>query len=471
MRQVVVAVTCSVVLTLGGFGSLAMAHAVRGALPQCAKGRIDNIGTATYRDCIVSGNSQIEKDGGGIINSGKLTLINVTIENNSTSIGNGGGIYNDGGQLIGNNVTFVDNSAPEGKGGALFNAAGTVWLKNSTFKANSAAAGAGGAVYNQGRLSNERRNNARRTQKGPGSITLKGDTLTGNSAAGGDGGAIYNDVGTVIIEGTSGHAAVTTISGNTVNNAEAAGDGGGIYNNGGTVEIRDAVIVRNNAGNGGGLFDNSGTTAVQDSAIVVNGATTDGGGVYLSSGSSLCCGVLDGTNQYSANLTVARNTAGRNGGGIYNDGGSVSLEEATIGDNSAGGLGGGIANGGAAGTDELQGVILARNKPANCNLGTSLADDGYNLDTGNSCRFTNARGGPLLINVSKPKLDGLKRVGRFLWGEKLLRGSPAIDVIPVDNCTVTSEGGNRLASDEFDTARPQGAACDVGAYEKPAASG
>ena len=109
-------------------------------------------------------------DGGGILNSGTLTLTNVTISNNSAK--GGGGIVN-GGTLTLTNVTISNNSAEDG--GGIFNF-DTLTLTNVTISGNSATGNGGGIFSNFG------------------ASTLTNVTISGNSAAG-VGGGILNLVG------------------------------------------------------------------------------------------------------------------------------------------------------------------------------------------------------------------------------------------------------------------------------------
>ena len=95
--------------------------------------------------------------GGGIFNSGTLTISNSIISGNSTHVycflhipcsAVGGGIYNQGTQLMIKNSTLTGNGAGTsscipssycrgGAGGALYNFRGTVTLNNSTVSGNS----------------------------------------------------------------------------------------------------------------------------------------------------------------------------------------------------------------------------------------------------------------------------------------------------------------------------------------------
>jgi len=89
--------------------------------------------------------------------------------------------------------------------------------------------------------------------------------------------------------------------------------------------------------------------------------------------------------------------------------------------------------------------------PSNCDSGpTSL---GYNLASGGDCRF----GATGDLQNTDPKLAALQANGGPTDTNALLPGSPAIDA-----------GGDCAASsDQRGIARPQGAACDIGAFELP----
>jgi hypothetical protein len=185
--------------------------------------------------------------GGGINNSGRLTISNITVSGNSTAsnTGYGGGIYN----------------------------SGTLKINYSTISANSAnshVADHGGGIYNLGTL------------------TINDSTVSGNSAGGleeADGGGISNQ-------------ATLTISNTTISeNGTASGMsscGGGIAN-GGTLTINNSTISGNSAGScgghggpgGGGIF---GTATLQNTVVANNpsggncrGGTITSNGYNLSS--------------------------------------------------------------------------------------------------------------------------------------------------------------------------------------------
>ncbi len=168
-------------------------------------GGIYNQGTATLTNGIVSGNTA--PYGGGIRNSWKLTVNNSIVSNN-TATTTGGGIRNDSssqamltsttvngntsdqgggisntGMLTVINSTLNGNSASGGgwnDGGGLYNDYGTATLINSTITANLADRN-GGAIYNYG----------------PSPVTLNNVTIYANDADHdmnniGNGGGTYN---------------------------------------------------------------------------------------------------------------------------------------------------------------------------------------------------------------------------------------------------------------------------------------
>ena len=183
----------------------------------CAGGGIDNSGTLTITNSTVSG-SLSDCDGGGIYNgSGTVTLTNSTVSGNTCD--DGGGIYNGSGMLTVTNSTVSSNT-----GGGIFNASGTVTVTNSTVSGNTRA-GTSGGIYN-----------------GSGTVTLTDSTLSDNSVDDGEGGGIGN-LGTLNVTDS-------TLSGNTDSN-----EAGGGIDNGGTATVTDSTLSDNSAGGGGGIFN------------------------------------------------------------------------------------------------------------------------------------------------------------------------------------------------------------------------
>ena len=107
-------------------------------------------------------------------------------------------------------------------------------------------------------------------------------------------------------------------------------------------------------------------------------------------------------------------------------------------------------------TLSLLNTIVSSSTPAiNCQtngVGT-LISAGHNLDNGSSCGFTQ----PGDLQNSNPEVAALADNGGPRWRPApLLQGSPAIDAGTNNGCPSTDARG---------VARPQGPACDIGAYE------
>ena len=112
----------------------------------------------------------------------------------------------------------------------------------------------------------------------------------------GHGGAIqHHEGGTLTVTGS-------VISDNTAN------CGGGISNSG-TMILTNSVITGNSGTSGGGIMNDVGTLTLAKSTVYGN-AATHGGGLYNGGPGTLTL----------TNSTASSNTAGGNGGGIYNDG-------------------------------------------------------------------------------------------------------------------------------------------------------
>lgn len=204
-----------------------------------------------------------------------------------------------------------------------------------------------------------------------------------------------------------------SLNGLTLRNGNSGGDGGGIYNNRTVVTLSNTVVMSNAAtGNGGGIRNDGpafigavappasthahaftrpqdlspGTTAVTSSPVVSNTAGNDGGGIYNTLGGLV-------TLQDS---TVATNTA-TDGGGVYNDGtgtlpffvsgSTVTLASSAIVSNTAtgngksGGSGGGLYNNLSAAMLDAASTVVTN---------TASADGGGIFNTGGDVTLTGA---------------------------------------------------------------------------------
>ncbi len=125
-----------------------------------ANGAIENRGTLTINNSVISGNQTIPASGsvagGGIRNAGTLTINNSTISNNSVR-GEGGGIFitvASGVTVNINNSTISGNTASVtggglGNGGGIATTGnqGTINITNSTISGNRADNNGGGAYF------------------------------------------------------------------------------------------------------------------------------------------------------------------------------------------------------------------------------------------------------------------------------------------------------------------------------------
>lgn len=239
-------------------------------------------------------------------------------------------------------------------------------------------------------------------------------TLTGNT------GGIFNDTGASLVldgggtlDGNDSHrileisAGDVTLDNLTLRNGTAGPGSAGAISNGGTLTVGNSTLKDNTAGDGAAIV-NSGTLNLINSTLTGNAAGNIGGAVLNS-------GVLDITNS-----TLHGNSASE-GGGIW------SNSSATV------------AN-----------SIVSGNTGGDCHHdgGTWNAQEA-NLDSDGSCPdFT--------IQNTDPLLEPLADNGGPTETLALEATSPAVDA--ATNCPPP-------ATDQRGISRPQGAACDLGAYE------
>ncbi|HJQ26797.1 MAG TPA: HYR domain-containing protein [Blastocatellia bacterium] len=271
------------------------------------------------------------------------------------------------------------------------------------------------------------------------------------------------------------------ISGLTISDGMAT-TGGGVLNNG-MLDLRNVVLSGNTApGDGGGIY-NAGTLTIDISTLAGNSATGnggDGGGIYNAgtltitnstlSGNSASIG--DGGGIYNADtLTITNSTLSGNsasiGGGIRNAG-TANISFTTISNNSADSLGGGgIANNIAATINIKNSIVANSTSGGNCAGAGTYNVSGVNFSTDSTCPgFTQVPStGPGGLNLG-PLADN----GGPTQTHALLPNSVAIDAAP--DCTDLNGTTNKtkapqdvVTTDQRGIGRPQGNACDAGAYE------
>lgn len=142
-----------------------------------------------------------------------------------------------------------------------------------------------------------------------GNLTLKNCVVTKNESING-GGGIQFDGENLIVEGSE-------ISGNN-------GDPGGIWvkEYSAQTKIKNSNIKNNVARSGGGGLKLAGTSTIESCEISGNKAESGvGGGLILS---------IDNKSCKIKKSVISKNTAGESGGGIYINGGTLSLESGAV---------------------------------------------------------------------------------------------------------------------------------------------
>ena len=273
------------------------------------------------------------------------------------------------------------------------------------------------------------------------------------------GGGIY-DNGTLTVNNS-------TLSGNSASSSSGNVFGGGIYvAAGATATVSNSTLSGNvanlvNAG-GGGAIANLGTLTVSKSTFSSNSTAGGwGGGIYNGATAT----IINST--FSNNSAVISGQNGGQGGGVF-DGGTMTLVNDTFSGNSANqAQGGGGAIWEKSGILTMKGTILA-NSPSGGNcaiyfMGTTATSNGYNLSDDSSCSFLTATGDQKGVSAGLDTTNGLKNNGGPTSTIALLSTSTAKDAVPASACTDTA--GNYITTDQRGVSRPQGANCDIGAYE------
>ncbi|MBU0755276.1 MAG: right-handed parallel beta-helix repeat-containing protein [Planctomycetes bacterium] len=226
---------------------------------------------------IVFSNNSVSWDGGGFYClSGNPRLSRCTFLHNRAlayySYGDGGGgMYNRSGNPELTDCTFIENHS-EWEGGGFHNAGGHPLIIDCRFDGNSAISGGG-----------------LHTQDSP--ITMEGCLFADNT--GFNGGAIDHDDGDPIFTDCL-----------FIHNT---GDsGGGIYNWGGPLTIKNCRFIENTSSFSGGAIALWEGRLNASNCLFIENEAPQGGGLYNRSYATM------------TNCTLCNNTAGVNGGGLYN---------------------------------------------------------------------------------------------------------------------------------------------------------
>jgi hypothetical protein len=230
------------------------------------------------------------------------------------------------------------------------------------------------------------------------------------------GGGIYNGDGSRLV------LADSTVRGNT----SQITDGGGVYAFFNTlVTIERSTIEGNTAGNVGGALRSLGNVTVTNSTLSGNTSVAWHGGAIFHTD-----GVLQLVHSTIAGNTAPPGTAAVFVGTFTPAGATLRLASSIV----AGNTGGCVAGFFGAGP-----VVLA--------------SDGHNVSSDGSCNLTAAGDRP----HTDPLLGPLAANGGPTSTHALPAGSPAIDAAGAAVCPAVDQRG---------IARPQGPACDAGAFER-----
>jgi len=341
-----------------------------------------------------------------------LTLTQITLMNGA---GDCGGAVNVAGnaRLTLAETRFIGNHGNLQGGAVCVNTNGAATIATTLFMSNTAGTH-GGAIGNYG------------------STSISDSKFTGNTA------------------GINGGGVDTTVNLTVTNSAfisnTAGFRGGGVNNYVGTLTIGNSSFSRNAAGMyGGGVSNDAGPASISGSTFNDNHAPS-GGGVENS-------GTLNMTNStLSANRAIASGgTITATGGGLYWVGGSIGLLNTTLVSNTATTQGGNIYAGGAINSSiTLKNTLIAFGSPNNCDA--HILSQGYNLESADTCGLS-ASGDKINLD---PRVGALQNNGGATLTHALGLDSPARDAGTNSGCPATDQRG---------VARPQGASCDIGAYE------
>lgn len=270
-------------------------------------------------------------------------------------------------------------------------------------------------------------------------VTLRNLTLTGGLIDD-EGGAIYVNDGSsncAGVETSSFDGRLTTFDVAIVKNMSRE-EGGGIAS-WGEVTLNNTLVAMNTArnGEGGGIYSED-SVVLTNTTVSSNSASDNGGGIRLRSddiedgtGGDETNGTLDTTN-----VTIAFNESDGQGGGV--------MGQATF-------------DGFPRTVFSPRNTIIAHNQVyddegINCYEASGTASEGNNLENFDTCGLDGAGDKTLTDAGLLPRANNGGQTDTYA----LSSASPAIDAGTNAECPATDQRG---------TARPQGAACDIGAYE------
>ena len=382
------------------------------------RGSISSTGTFSHNSATVNGGGLYVTEGDGavalngqfdnntaVLGGGAYILSRDVTQNNCKYLKNiatmGGGLHLLGGSLNSVSGNFSNNQATAGHGGGLYAITTGSVTENGTVL-NNTATGNGGGMYildcDPLTLSGIIKNNqAYGTFSSAGETTGFGggvyavttsnvsmDGTVDNNKAAADGGGMYIlECNTLTVEGTvSNNHAYGTVG----SEGETTGYGGGIYvipdeDGEREVTLTGTLSYNTAAVDGGGLYT-TGTdlvtvTGADDGGVIGNSAEVDGGGLFVTPNEG---------GQVRLSGTVRENTAQRNGGGAYTNGGTISYLAGKASRNHASNNGGAFYTYGGV-TNMNDGVIVGGDLTCD---GATYIEDGNTATNGGGIYIANA---------------------------------------------------------------------------------
>jgi hypothetical protein len=379
-----------------------------------------NGASLTVVNATILSNTAASGYGGGLDNRSTLTMTNSAVMGNSGDFG--GGIYNTGSATVLGSA-IISNTARAGRGGGILNLSGMLTLANSTVSGNWASDD-GGGIYE--------------------TACFKGDTLiamadssyeriadiqVGDEVLGYDfatGRQVANTVQRVFQSEAEGYL---EINGLQVTESHPFAVGQDEWVRAGQLRVGDSVM-------GYGPVEIIHVARVHQPGIVYNLMVTHTYNYYVSDGNDLFLVHNKmgggGHTTYLDNVTITDNTAGDEGGGAFNQTGSLYAKNSIIAGNRDG----------VSGND--------------CEKGSgTVTSYGYNLvENPGNCVFNATHD----ITGTAPSLGPLQDNGGDTWTHALLPDSPAIGW---GSCT--DSNGYPITIDQ--RGKPRVGDCDIGAYE------
>ncbi|MGH9045405.1 MAG: choice-of-anchor Q domain-containing protein [Acidimicrobiales bacterium] len=252
------------------------------------------------------------------------------------------------------------------------------------------------------------------------------------------------------------------------------GTSGGAIDNAGTLQIDTSTFRGNSAQEGGAVFNQKQAT-ITNSTFTDNQALIYGGGAVLNAAGSATLsddtfvgntgpggGAIDNdTTLKISDSTFFDNTGGSNGGGAVQNFGTTTITQSTLSGNVSP-YGANILNYTGFSLAISMSIVADGGQGQNCDASAPITDGGYNIDSGSSCGFSASNHS--LVDT-EPDLDPIASNGGFTETMALQPNSPAVNAIP------PSTSGCSGTTDQRGIGRPQGAGCDMGAYEVEVTSG